>query len=154
MNREKAVREGFYQRLESMTVDLPGEGPFAVPVYSNKNESDENIYVLLANQFGQNRSDLAVYRWKENITIEIYHVQQNSANYDIVDIISEKIESLILPEQPIYGNAETLLVQQEGWQFNNVQLESVNSYPLSFGQGTAQTVVFKQLVFSLIISKS
>jgi len=153
MNREKAVREGFYQVLQNMIVDLPGEGPLAVPVYSNKNESDELVYVLITNQFGQNRSDMAVYRWKENITIEIYHIQQNSANYDYVDAISEKIESLILPAQPIYGAPDSLLVAQQGWDFKNVQLESAQSYPLNFGQNTAETVVYKQWVFSLLISK-
>lgn len=150
MNREQAVREGFYQRLNGLTVDLPGEGPLSVPVYSNKNESDELVYVLITNQFAQNRSDLAVYRWKVNLTIEIYHIQQNSANYDFVDAISDRIEEIILPSQM---NADTLLATQPGWRFNNVQLESTHSYPLSFGQNTAQTVVFKQLVFSLLISK-
>src|SRR4051812_7849446 len=96
MNREKAVREGFYQVLNGMVVDLPGEGPLAIPVYSNKNESDESVYVLITNQFGQNRSDMSAYRWKENITIEVYHLQQNSANYDFVDVISDKIEELVL----------------------------------------------------------
>lgn len=153
MNREQAVREGFYQRLNGMVVDLPGEGPLTVPVYSNKNESDEIVYVLITNQFGQNRSDLAIYRWKVNLTIEIYHIQQNSANYDFVDAISDKIEELILPAQPIYANPSTLLIEQQGWAFNAVQLESTHSYPLSLGQSTAQTVVYKQLVFSLLISK-
>jgi len=153
MNREQAVREGFYQSLKGMIVDLPGEGSLAVPIYSNKNESDELVYVLITNQFGQNRSDMAVYRWKENITIEIYHTQQNSANYDFVDTISEKIESLILPTQPIYGAPDNLLTPQPGWDFRNVQLESAQSYPLNFGQNRAETVVYKQLVFSLLISK-
>lgn len=153
MNRETAIREGFYQTLNGMTVALPGESPFVVPVYSNKNESDELLYVLITSQFGQNRSDMAVYRWKANLTIEIYHTQQNSANYDLVDIISEKIEELVLPNQPIYGGPDNHLTPQLGWAFQALQLESSQSYPLSFGQNRAETVVYKQLVFSLIISK-
>lgn len=152
MNREKAIREGFYQTLKNMTVTLPEVGLFPVPVYSNKNESDEEMYVLLTGQFGQNRSNLTGYHWKEVITLEIYHTQQNSATYDFVDIISDKIEELILPAVPLYLNPDGL-TRQEGWKFDCVELRDVNSMALTLGQNRAQTTVLKQLQFSLIISK-
>lgn len=152
MNREKAVREGFYQSLKNMQVTIPEVGLFPVPVYSNKNESDEEMYVLITGQFGQNRSNLTCYQWKEVVTIEIYHTQQNSATYDYVDIISDKIEELILPAIPLYNNPDGLTAQQ-GWQFSCVELRDINSMALMLGQNGAQTTVLKQLQFSLIISK-
>lgn len=153
MNREQAIREGFYQKLKGMTIDLPDTGPFTVPVYSNKNESDEQLYVLLTSQFATNNSNLTQYQWRGIQTIEIYHTQSNSATYDYVDIVSDKIEELILPQQPMYNNPATLLAPQIGWQFANVQLRDVNSMALQLGQGGAQTVVFKQMQFSLTIIK-
>jgi hypothetical protein len=152
MNREKAIREGFYQTLKNMSVTLPELGLFLVPVYSNKNESNEEMYVLITSQFGQNRSNLTSYQWKEVVTLEIYHTQQNSATYDFVDIISDEIERLILPEIPLYGNPDGL-TPQPGWQFSCVELRDINSMALTLGQNRAQTTVLKQLQFSLIISK-
>lgn len=152
MNREKAIREGFYQTLKNMTVILPGVGLFSVPVYDNKNESDEEIYVLITSQFGQNRSTLAAQMWKAVITLEINHTQQNSATYDFVDIVSDEIERLILAAIPTYNNSDGL-TQQSGWQFSCVELRDVNSMALTLGQNRAQTTVLKQLQFSLIISK-
>jgi hypothetical protein len=152
MNREKAIREGFYQTLKNMTVTIPDVGLFTVPVYSNKNESDEELYVLITNQFSQNRSNLALSQWKGTIAIEIYHTQQNSATYDYVDIVSSKIEELILPAEPVYNNPDGL-TPQVGWEFRAVELRDVNSMALTLGQAGAQTVVLKQLQFSLIITK-
>lgn len=152
MNREKAIREGFYQSLKNMTITLPGGGLFFVPVYSNKNESDEEMYVLITAQFAQNRSSLTNYQWKATITLEIYHTQQNSATYDYADIISDKIEELILPVAPLYNNQDGL-TPQTGWQFSCVELRDVNSMALTLSQNRAQTTVLKQLQFSLIISK-
>jgi hypothetical protein len=152
MNREKAVREAFYQTLKDMQVTIPDVGLFTVPVYSNKNESDEEMYVLITGQFGQNRSTLAAYMWKEVITIEITHTQQNSATYDYVDIISDEIERLILPAIPLYVHSDGLTAQS-GWQISCVELRDVNSMALTLGQNRASTTVLKQLQFSLIISK-
>lgn len=148
MNRETAIRQGFFEALQSVSIIIPGEGPLAVPVYSNKNESDETLYALITSQFAQNRSDMAVYRWKSTLEIEIYHVQQNSATFDYVDLVSDKIEEIVLP--PITGNG---LVPQTGWQFHALQLESVNSMQLRIGQNKARITVLKSLQFSLIISK-
>lgn len=152
MNRETAVREGFYQTLKNLSVTIPNVGPISVPVYSNKNESDEEMYVLITGQFAQNRSNLTCYQWKGVITLEIYHLQQNSATYDYVDIIGDKIEELILPASPLYNNQDGLTAQA-GWQFSCVELRDVNSMALTLGQSGAQTTVLKQLQFSLIISK-
>jgi len=149
MNRETAVRNGFYQALEGLSVAIPDEGTITVPLSSNKNESDSNLYVLIESQFAQNRSDMAVYRWKATLELVIYHQQQNSATFDYVDIVSDKIESLLLPAIPNSNN----LVPQSGWAFHALQLESVNSMQLTLGQNKAKTVVAKSMQFSLIITK-
>lgn len=152
MNREKAVREGFYQTLKNMQVNIPDVGLFNVPVYSNKNESDEEMYVLITGQFAQNRSSMTSYHWRETITLEIYHNQQNSATYDYVDIIGDEIERLILPAIPLYNNPDGL-TPQPGWQFSALELRDVNSMALTLGQNKAACTVLKQLQFSLTISK-
>lgn len=152
MDREKAIREGFYQTIKNMTVTLPDGTLFTVPVYSNKNESDEELYVLITSQFGQNRSPLTGYIWKCTISIEIYHTQQNSATYDYVDIVGSKIEELILPNEPVYNNPDKLTAQP-GWRFSCVELRDTNSMALKLAQNSAATIVTKQLQFSLTISK-
>lgn len=149
MNREQAVRNGFFQTLEGMSVNIPGVGSVTVPVFSNKDESDQELYVLITSQFAQNRSDMAVKRWKCNIELEIYHTQQNSATYDYVDIVSDRIEQLTMPGNP----NESGLTAQTGWRFNNLQLESVNSMTMRMGQAKARLTVAKMLQFSLIITQ-
>ncbi len=152
MNREQAIRNGFYETLKNMEVTLPEGGLFSVPVYSNKNESDEELYVLITSQFGQNRSTLTNYMWKCTLSIEIFHTQQNSATFDYVDTVAEKIEQLILPPEPVYQNRDGL-TDQPGWRFSCVELRDTNSMALTLGQNKAATVVTKQLQFSLTISK-
>jgi|SRR6478752_1936627 len=150
MNREQAVRNGFYEVLKGMSVNIPGEGPVTVPVFSNKDESEETLYAIITSQFAQNRSNLARECWKCNIEIEIYHVQQNSATYDYVDLVSDKIEQLINPLGLPNGSS---LPPQSGWQLNVVQLESVNSMTMRIGQAKARLTVAKMLQYSLIITK-
>jgi hypothetical protein len=80
------------------------------------------------------------------------HTQQNSATFDWVDLVSDKIEEIILPQIPIHLNPDGLTPQQ-GWQFSCVELREADNMTLKLGQNTAQTLVIKQLQFSLIISK-
>src|ERR1044072_7256894 len=135
MNREQAIRTSFFETLDGMSVNIPGAGLVTVPVFSNKDESEEPLYVLITSQFAQNRSNLARESWKCNIEIEIYHTQQNSATYDYVDLVSDKIENLINPTgQP----NDAALPDKNGWRYNAVQLESANSMTMTLGQAKAR----------------
>jgi hypothetical protein len=85
---------------------------------------DEKQYFLLAQQSSVNASDFRRFRWNCVQTIEIASKQLGSVSKDIVDDISEQIEQILIypKNQPGEGG----MINQDGWEFSDVLLESTN----------------------------
>lgn len=148
MNRETAVRKAFYEAIKTLAIVIPGDNTYAVPVYDSKTESNESFYVIIATQTAQWDGDFVLYKWRANIDIEIYHLQQESATFDIVDLISDEIEKIVLNTMYPTGSG---VVQQAGWDIHNVFLQSANSFKMKGVQ--SGTEMQKVLTFSSIIIK-
>lgn len=123
MNREKAIRNGIGDAVKNqLTYDTV---PIKIYDAVTTNEiSGENTYCLLTQQTAQNTSDFRLFRWRFIQTVEIISKQYNSVSKDIVDDISEQIEQIIIYPDNQPGNHG--MTPQTGWEFMDVQLDSVN----------------------------
>lgn len=142
MNRDKAYRTAVMAALENLSIDL-GDGPISVPVYDSKLETNDQLYVLVESQTAQADHNYALLMWRCTIELSIYHVQQNSATLDVVDMVSDEIENRLLVA-PGVGN----LAAQTGWQVDGMYLASSNSLKMSGYKSEAGTLVNKILQFS------
>lgn len=142
MNREKAYRQAVYDVLQNIAVDVNGLLT-NVPVYDNKLEGDVDLYVLFEAQTAQNESAYPLQIWRSVIEVSIYHTQQDSATFSIVDDITEIIEDRILQSHNINKFAT-----QTGWQIDNTYLTSVNALKYESFKDGAGTVVQKILQIS------
>lgn len=153
MSREKAIRLGVYAALNSINITVDNES-FAVPVYDSKVENDDsitsNMYIILADQFSTNQQTMSGNFFKSNITIEIYHKQQESATFDYVDEIGEVIENRI-----ILSNDRDLLgiTQSDGWKISGGYLNSSSNVKLQMFQGGAGVITNKTMLFTFTIIK-
>jgi hypothetical protein len=153
MNREQAVRTGFYEALKGLLLITVSGNSINVPIYDAKLESADDIYVLLTNQAATYTGDMHRFRWRCSQTIEIVHNQTDSAVKDVLDLVSDKIEDIILfaPTGKPGGNG---LIQQVGWTMQNVVLNSVNCLALEVpGQGS-DIYMQKIIEFNLDIMKN
>lgn len=148
MNRDKAIRNGFYDTLkDQLTYD---SNP--VHIYDSATSGEvagENIYVLLTSQSSVNDGNYRQFRWNSVQAIEIVSKQISSVSKDIVDDISEQIEQLL-----IYASGQTgkgSLTAQQGWEFDDLLLESTNY--IDFQLNTNDWEITKVLQFSLIVTK-
>lgn len=121
MNREKAVRMGFYDAIK----DALSYASVSVKVYDSLTTNElenETEYVLLTQQSAVNNADFRRFRWNCIQTIEITSKQYSSVSKDIVDDISEQIEQIITYPTNQPGNG--YLAAQTGWEFSDLLLES------------------------------
>lgn len=146
MQREKAIRYSFMEALQNLTVD-----GIAIPVYDSKDESNEQVYVILSTQFSQRTGNLSILQWKCTMDIEIYHNQQNSATNDIVDNIAEAIEAIIEPN-PVPVNFS--LPPQTGWIFADVYCSTTSNIKMANYKNESGVTVNKTLQFSLTVIKT
>lgn len=148
MNREKAVRMGFYDAIKTgLSYDSN-----AVHTYDSATTNevpDEMQYVLLDQQSSVNNSDFRRFRWNCVQTIEITSKQLSSVSKDIVDDISEQIEQILIypKNQPGEGG----MIAQNGWEFSDVLLESTNY--IEFEVSSNFYEITKVLQFSCIATK-
>jgi homoaconitase/3-isopropylmalate dehydratase large subunit len=151
MNREKAIRSVFYQALTNANMQITIDDiVYQVPVYDSKMETDDQIYVVISNQFSIRNATLQAKQWRSTIEIDIYQSQQNSATNDFIDDIGELIEGVITP-----GNREGIsgLPDVSGWLITNVFVNSVSNIRLKNFKDNAAVVVNKNIQFQLLITK-
>lgn len=148
MNRDKAIRMGFYDAIkDALTYDSN-----TVHTYDSltTNEvSNEQQYVLLTQQSSVNASDFRRFRWNCIQTVEITSKQYSSVSKDIVDDISEQMEQIIIYPNNQPGNGG--MVAQSGWEFTDVLLESTNYIEVEVSANYYE--ITKVLQFSCIATK-
>lgn len=148
MNRDKAVRMGFYDAIK--TVLSYDSNPVHVYDSLTTNEvTSEMQYVLLTQQSGINNADFRRFRWNCIQTIEITSKQYSSVSKDIVDDISEQIEQIITYPQNQPGNGG--MIAQTGWEFTDILLESTNYIEVELSANYYE--ITKVLQFSCIATK-
>lgn len=123
MNREKAIRMGFYDAIKT-ALTYYGNTVHTYDSLTTNEVASEMQYVLLTQQSSVNSSDFRRFRWNCIQTIEITSKQYSSVSKDIVDDISEQIEQIIIYPQNQPGNG--YLAPQSGWEFSDILLESTN----------------------------
>lgn len=153
MNREKAIRTAFYDAINGLLQVTANGINFDPPVYDAKLESGEPVYVLLTNQAATHTGDFHRFRWRCSITIEIVHRQTDSAVKDVLDLVSDKIENIII-FAPTGKPGGCGLIQQEGWTMQNVVLNSANSLALEVPGNGSEIYMQKIIEFNLDIMKN
>jgi hypothetical protein len=123
MNREKAIRMGFYDAIKT-ALSYDSNTVHTYDSLTTNEVTSEMQYVLLTQQSSVNNSDFRRFRWNCIQTIEITSKQFSSVSKDIVDDISEQIEQIIIYPDNQPGNGG--MVAQSGWEFTDVLLESTN----------------------------
>jgi len=123
MNRDKAVRMGFYDAIK-VALSYDSNPVRAYDSLTTNEVPDERQYVLLTQQSGVNSADFRRFRWNCIQTIEITSKQYSSVSKDIVDDISEQIEQIIIYPANQPGNGG--MIAQSGWEFSDILLESTN----------------------------
>jgi hypothetical protein len=123
MNREKAIRMGFYDAIKT-ALSYDSNAVHAYDSATTNEVPDEMQYVLLAQQSSVNNADYTRFRWNCVQTIEITSKQSSSVSKDIVDDIGEQIEQIV-----VYPNSKPgkgYMAPQSGWEFSDILLETVN----------------------------
>lgn len=148
MNREKAGRMGFYDTIK----DILSYDSQQIHVYDEATTLEvpgEKTYVLLTQQTANNDSTYPRFQWRCVQTLEIVSKQIGSVSKDITDDISEQIEQAII--YPYNQPGEGGLTAQQGWEFKDVLLESVNYTEFRLEENLWE--ITKILTFSYIIIK-
>lgn len=148
MNREKAVRMGFYDAIKT-ALSYDGNAVHTYDSLTTNEVADETQYVLLTQQSSVNNADFRRFRWNCIQTIEITSKQRSSVSKDIVDDICEQIEQIITYPQNQPGNG--YLAAQSGWEFSDIMLESTNYIEVILE--TNYYEITKVLQFSCIATK-
>lgn len=148
MNREKAVRMGFYDAIKS-ALSYDGSDVHAYDDVTTNEVPGEDKYVLLTSQSSVNSSDFRRFRYNCVQTIEIVSKQLSSVSKDIVDDISEQIEQIVVYPKNQPGNG--FMAPQDGWEFTDILLESSNY--VDFEVATNNYEITKILQISCIATK-
>lgn len=148
MNREKAVRMGFYEAIKT-ALSYDGNAVHTYDSLTTNEVTNEMQYVLLTQQSSVNSSDFRRFRWNCIQTIEITSKQYSSVSKDIVDDIGEQIEQIITYPQSQPGNG--YLAAQSGWEFSDILLESTNYIEVEISANYYE--ITKVLQFSCIATK-
>lgn len=147
LNRETAIRTAYFQALNG---NLTYDG-VNIPITDSiikQGQSDSPVYIVLDKQTANLNRDGAFYMQSWNTTIDIWIVSKQafSVSREIVDSISEQIENIITPDVTTNG-----LIEQVGYQINNVFLENVSF--MEFRLSETQSIIPKVLTFSQKIVK-
>jgi hypothetical protein len=147
-NREKAGRDGLGNAIDGR-LSYNSQSVHHYDEVTTNEVPDETLYVLLTQQTASNISDFRRFRWQCLQTVEIVSKQINSVSKDIVDHISEQIEQIIIYPDNQPGNGG--MIAQDGWEFSDVQLESVNYTEFQLENNFYE--ITKILNFSYIITR-
>jgi CDP-glycerol glycerophosphotransferase (TagB/SpsB family) len=148
MNREKAIRMGFYDAIKA-ALSFDGNPVHTYDSLTTNEVQNEQQYVLLTQQSSVNSADFRRFRWNCVQTIEITSKQYSSVSKDIVDDISEQIEQIIIYPESQPGNGG--MIAQSGWEFTDVLLESTNYIEVEISANYYE--ITKVLQFSCIATK-
>lgn len=140
INRETAIRNAYYQALNG-NISYNGVNIPLTDSITNQGQNDA-VYIVMTNQTSvyDKSGGFQMLAWESTINLMIVSQQAFSVSKDILDAVSEQIENIIIPSATTNG-----LVQQSGWQINNVLLRTVEFKEFVLGPTTS--IIPKILVF-------
>jgi hypothetical protein len=148
MNREVAIRMGFYDAIKS-ALSYDGNAVHVYDSVTTNEVPNETLYVLLDQQSSVNSGDYTRFRWNCVQTIEITSKQYSSVSKDIVDTISDQIEQIVI--YPNNKPGKGYMAPQAGWEFSDILLESTNYIDFDLGDNFYE--ITKVLQISCIATK-
>lgn len=141
MDREKAIRLKHFELLQAANIRYD-EG--VIDIWDEKaGDNTNNIYILLARQNAQDKSNFCGGRWDGRIDIRIVNGQQDTLSKDVNDDVGEQVEAAL--------QALSIGAEYGGWQFSDYILESVeyDAYDLS----ETKSILEKVLTYKLTAQK-
>lgn len=113
---ERIFRKGVYNALNN---NITYNGTI-VPVYDEfASDTAPNIFIVLGNQYGDDRRNYAKFVTGSVIVIDIVHHQNRAMTKDVVDAISNSIKAVLLPALATYG-----ITLDAGWSINSLYRET------------------------------
>lgn len=91
-----------------------------VPVYDEfASDTAPNLFIVLGNQYGDDRRNYAKFVTGSVIVIDIVHHQNRGMTKDVVDAVSNSIKAVLLPNIATYG-----ITLAAGWSVNSLYRET------------------------------
>lgn len=91
-----------------------------IPVYDEfASDVAPNIFIVLGNQYADDRRNYTKFVTGSVIVIDICHHQNRAMTKDVVDTIGNTIKSILLPNLATFG-----LTLDAGWSINNLYRET------------------------------
>ena len=113
---ERVFRLGVYNALKNNVV----YNGTTIPVYDEfASDTAPNLFIVLGNQYADNRSNFAKFVTGCVIVVDIVHHQNRAMTKDVVDEIAGKIKALLLPSVTTNG-----LTLETGFSLTNLYRET------------------------------
>jgi len=91
-----------------------------VPVYDEfAADNAPNLFIVLGNQYGDDRRNYAKFVTGGVIIIDIVHFQNRAMTKDVVDAVSNSIKAILMPGIATFG-----VTMDAGWSINNLYREA------------------------------
>lgn len=122
-----------------------------IPIVDSKleeNKTQNEIYIMIANQNGQPEDTKCSFRSRVEITLDIVHRMRSAGQKRVVDLISDQILTVLFPDR------RTNVLQIESpFKLYVPRLVSSNTTGIIQIQGSNDFMIVKTLVFSQIITQ-
>jgi hypothetical protein len=113
---ERVFRKAIYNALHN-NVTYNGT---IVPVYDEfASDTAPNLFIVLGNQYGDDRRNYTKFVTGSVIVIDIVHHQNRAMTKDVVDAISNSIKNILLPSLGAFG-----ITVDAGFSVNNLYRET------------------------------
>lgn len=113
---ERVYRKAIYNALHN-NVTYNGT---IVPVYDEfASDTAPNLFIVLGNQYGDDRRNYTKFVTGSVIVIDIVHHQNRAMTKDVVDAISNSIKNILLPSLGAFG-----ITVDAGFSVNNLYRET------------------------------
>lgn len=139
----KAFRMAVYSALNGNLADLASA---TVAIYDGKaDDSATNTYVILATETGNQIPNFSLFLHDSSILLQICNKTSSTISKDELDNVSDQITRILFP-----GTATDGLVQQNGFQINCLQAQSVNSAEIVLQNALTEGTKFLRLTAKIV----
>lgn len=108
----KAIYNALYNNVTYNSVIVPVYDEFA-------SDTAPNLFIVLGNQYGDDRRNYTKFVTGSVIVIDIVHHQNRAMTKDVVDAISNRIKNILLPSIGTFG-----ITVDTGFSVNNLYRET------------------------------
>lgn len=113
---ERVFRKAIYNALNGNVT----YGGTTIPVYDEfADDNAPNLFIVLGNQYADDRRNFAKFVTGSVIVIDIVHHQNRAMTKDVVDAVANSIKAIIMPDI-----SNTGLTLDAGFSINNLYRET------------------------------